>query len=61
MKTTQMSNHKAMLRINYINVAMTYVTIKKNADYLMTRELVHKILFSYKRLQNNLHNVILLI
>lgn len=56
-----MSNHKETLRINYVNATMAHVTIKNNVDYLTAKEMIHKILLSDKRLQNNLWNVILFI
>lgn len=50
-----------MLRINYVTATMVYVSIKNNVDHLMTWEGDPKILFSDKRLQNNLCSVMLFI
>lgn len=38
-----MFNHEEMLRINYINATMVYVTVKNKVDYLMTWEMLQNI------------------
>lgn len=54
-----MSSPKEMLRINSVNATMVHVTIQNNME--MTWKIVHKILFSNKRSQNNLSDVMLFI
>lgn len=43
-----MSAHKRILRINYVNAAVAYVTIRNDVNDLMIREMLYKILFGNK-------------